>query len=230
MPKRLTDTEKWKKPFIRGLDGAYKLLWMYILDDCDHAGIWQVDLEVARIRIGENVDYDVALRNFNGNVVAISKFKWFIPDFIDFQYGALNPANRLHLSVINILKKNGLYKEKKGLVSPLEGPKDKDKDKNKNKDKDTAIDLPFQSDAFKHAWAKWVQYRVEIKKPYKSGISQQTALKELAAFPEAKAIQMINTSISNGWQGLIFNNDKQNGVGQPQLEIRASMPDKYHNG
>ena len=53
MAKRFTDTEKWKKPFIRGLEGAYKLLWLYICDDCDHAGIWQVDLEVASIRIGE---------------------------------------------------------------------------------------------------------------------------------------------------------------------------------
>jgi len=26
MPKRFTDTEKWKKPFIRGLQGPYKLL------------------------------------------------------------------------------------------------------------------------------------------------------------------------------------------------------------
>lgn len=112
MAKRFTDTEKWKKPFIRGLQGAYKLLWFYILDDCDHAGIWQVDFEVARIRIGEQIDYDSARRLFGDRVEVIDKFKWFIPDFITFQYGELSEKNRMHLSVINILTKHkvGPYK------------------------------------------------------------------------------------------------------------------------
>lgn len=105
MPKRFTDTEKWKKPFIRGLQGAYKLLWFYILDDCDHAGIWQVDFEVARIRTGEQLDYDTALSLFKDRVEVIDKFKWFVPDFISFQYGELKDNNRMHLSVIQILTK-----------------------------------------------------------------------------------------------------------------------------
>ena len=69
MAKRFTDTEKWKKPFIRGLQGAYKLLWLYICDDCDHAGIWQVDIEVAQIRIGEKMiqkrQLKVLMKNYN---------------------------------------------------------------------------------------------------------------------------------------------------------------------
>lgn len=106
MPKRFTDTDKWKKPFIRGLEGPYKLLWMYILDDCDHAGIWQVDFEVARIRTGEqNLDFAAALNFFGERIHVISKFKWFIPDFISFQYGELSEKNRLHISVLNILSK-----------------------------------------------------------------------------------------------------------------------------
>ncbi len=43
MSKRFADTDKYKKPFIRNLPAAYKLLWDYICLDCDHAGIWQVD-------------------------------------------------------------------------------------------------------------------------------------------------------------------------------------------
>lgn len=109
MPKRFTDTEKWKKPFIRGLQGAYKLLWLYILDDCDHAGIWHVDFEVARIRIGEDVDKQQALNVFGPRVEVFGNgSKWFLRDFIDFQYGQLSEKNRLHQSVINILQKNEL--------------------------------------------------------------------------------------------------------------------------
>ncbi len=70
MAKRFTDTDKWKKPFLRGLDGAYKLLWFYILDDCDMAGIWQVDFEVARIRTGQQFDYESAI-NLNGSYLTL---------------------------------------------------------------------------------------------------------------------------------------------------------------
>lgn len=118
MAKRFTDTEKWKKPFIRGLQGAYKLLWFYILDDCDHAGIWQVDFEVARIRTGEQLDKQAAIAAFGDRIEIFAEgTKWFLRDFIEFQYGQLSEKNRMHLSVINILTKNqlGAYK---GLISP----------------------------------------------------------------------------------------------------------------
>lgn len=132
MAKRFTDTDKWKKPFIRGLKGAYKLLWFYILDDCNHAGIWEVDMEVASIRIGEEINQEEAEKIFGDRVQKISNNKWFLQDFIFFQYGTLNEKNRLHLSVIQILNKYGI----KPLESPLEGVKYKDKDKDKEQYKD----------------------------------------------------------------------------------------------
>ena len=56
--------------------------------------------------------------------------KWFISKFIDFQYGTLNPENRTHKSVIDILNKEGAYK---GLTSPELGCKDKGTDKGLDK-------------------------------------------------------------------------------------------------
>jgi hypothetical protein len=106
MPKRFTDTDKWKKPFIRGLEGPYKLFWFYLLDDCDHAGIWQVDFEVAQIRIGETLIQSKAIALFGDRIEIFDhNTKWFLKDFIFFQYGELTPKNRLHVSVINILTK-----------------------------------------------------------------------------------------------------------------------------
>lgn len=144
MAKRFTDTNKYKKPFIRGLQGAYKLLWDYLYHDCDHAGIWIVDFDIAQIYIGLDmlVNKEDALKYFNSDEERIIEFnegkKWFIPSFIEFQYGELNENNRAHNSVILILKKNNLYKNNKGLIRPLQGCKDKDKDKDKDmvKDKD----------------------------------------------------------------------------------------------
>jgi hypothetical protein len=144
MAKRFTDTDKWKKPFIRSLQAPYKLLWFYILDDCDHAGIWHVDMEVASIRIGHSVDEKTALKNFGERVINFALGKWFIPDFIFFQYGQLTDKNRLHISVFNILDKYGI----KGLISPLQGAKeqykDKDKDKEHNKYKEIEKKYPIE--------------------------------------------------------------------------------------
>jgi hypothetical protein len=137
MAKRFTDTEKWKKPFIRGLQGAYKLLWLYICDDCDHAGIWQVDMEVAAIRIGEKIDIKEAIKSFDEKIVIIDKGnKWFIPSFLEFQYpSGLNSDNRAHNSVIILLEKYNLRISKnKPLISPSEGSMDMDMDKDMDKD------------------------------------------------------------------------------------------------
>src|ERR1700753_2023500 len=133
MAKRYTDTDKWKKPFIRTLQAPYKLLWIYILDECDHAGGWQVDLDVAQVKLGEKLKLDIALKSFKDKIIQISNGeKWFIPDFIEFQYSVLNPKNKVHESVINILSKYDLLDDNykiKGLTSTLQGAKEKDKDK-----------------------------------------------------------------------------------------------------
>lgn len=133
MAKRFTDTDKWKKPFVKSLQAPYKLLWFYILDDCDHAGIWQVDEEVAIIRVGGEIDFNTAKKLFAEQIFIFDDGKkWFIQDFIDFQYGCLNPENRVHNSVLTILNKYNI----KPLTSSLQGAKDKDKEKDKDKDKE----------------------------------------------------------------------------------------------
>jgi hypothetical protein len=139
MPKRFTDTNKYKKPFIRGLQGAYKLFWDYLYHDCDHAGIWIVDFEIAQLYLGQDmqINKEDALKYFNNGEQRIIEFdhgkKWFIKPFIEFQYGVLNPENRVHNSIILELTK---YNFNKGLISSLQGCKDKDMDKDMEKDKD----------------------------------------------------------------------------------------------
>lgn len=163
MAKRFTDTDKWKKPFMRSLDASYKLLWFYILDDCDMAGIWQVDFEVARIRTGQELDYNSALRLFGDRVKVIDKFKWFIPDFINFQYGNLSENNRMHLSVIQILKKYNLY------LSPLQGAKDGVKDNNKDKDK--VLDKDKDNDKYIVVDSKKIFNPIEVLEFYEAQLN-----------------------------------------------------------
>lgn len=140
MAKRFSDSEKWKNSFLRGLKAPYKLLWLYLLDECDHAGIWQVDFQVAQLKIGEKLKVDEALKSFGDRIrVLDGGERWFVVPFIEFQYGPLNQKNRVHQSVIGILERYNLIDKNlkiKDLISPLQGVKEKDKDKDKDKDKE----------------------------------------------------------------------------------------------
>ena len=143
MAKRFTDTDKYKKPFIRSLPGAYKLFWDYLYHECNNAGLWIVDFEIAQIYIGIDmpISRKKALELYNKNnpkIVELSNGKyWFIPSFIKFQYGILNPKNNAHKSVIDKLSQ---FKEKINLapylaphlgagVAPHLGAMDMDMDK-----------------------------------------------------------------------------------------------------
>ena len=83
-----------------------------------------------------------------------------------------------------------------------------DTEKKLKKEKKTTISedkhLPFESEAFKNTWNNWLAYRKEIKKPYKSQLSIKQVLSKLAKFEEAFAIELIEKSIANGWQGLVY--------------------------
>ena len=109
MVKRYTCTDKWKKTFMKRLSKELKLLWLYILDDCNHAGIWHVDFEIASIRIGSEIDAKEAREALAGKYHEFDNGeKWFIPTFLEFQNVKLNPANRAHKSALDILEKYNL--------------------------------------------------------------------------------------------------------------------------
>lgn len=142
MSKRFTDTEKYKKEFIRSLPFQYKLLWDYLYHDCNFAGIWYVDFEVAQIRIGQDapINKKDALTWFNNGEDRIIEInngkKWFLKPFIPFQYGCLLQTNKLHIGVIRELVKEGVSLPQLSPYVGLSkgdqlGAKDKDKEKDK---------------------------------------------------------------------------------------------------
>lgn len=145
MAKRFTATEKWDDPWFFELDAPHKLAWIFLLDRCNHAGIWNVNLKLMEVYVGFRPSVDV----FQGRVKVLGDQKWFIPKFIEFQYGALNPANRAHQSVISILRKEGAYND---LTRPLQGHKDMDKEKDLVKDKGGVGGPTFDFEAL------WAQY------------------------------------------------------------------------
>lgn len=137
MAKRFSDSFKWDDPFFSNLSNEHKLLWIYMLDKCDHAGIFKVNKRMADFCLNTKVDWKAVEGAFKGRVYPLNSEKWFIIKFIEYQYGVLEENNRVHHSIIQILKKVGAYKL---LTRPLQGAKEqeqeKDKDQDKDKDKD----------------------------------------------------------------------------------------------
>jgi hypothetical protein len=135
LAKRFTDTDKWKKPWFRKLPLKMKAAWIYICDNCDHAGVWPADFDLLSFQIGEVVTEMDFRAHFEGRFEMHEGGKISFPSFIEFQYGELNPDNRTHKSVISILTK---LAPSKPLPSSSQGAKDKDKDKDTGSDKGSA--------------------------------------------------------------------------------------------
>lgn len=140
MSKRFTDTRKYRKGFYRGLQGPYKLLWDYLYHECDHAGIWEKDFELAQLLIGKDMALNEAdaLKFFNTGEKRIQVVdggsKWVVLPFVEFQYGLpLNPQNRTHASVLRALERCGV----KPLARPSQGRKGLDKGLDKESERPT---------------------------------------------------------------------------------------------
>ncbi len=231
MAKRFICTDMFKKQFIRSLDAPYKLLWIYILSDCNHAGIWEVDFEVCEIRLGVKLKEDVALKVFIEKIIPLDNgLKWFIPDFVLFQYGELKETNMATKSVITVLKKYNLIDENltiKPLQSPFKGAMDMVKDKDMVKDaivlkpEKEEIILPWESDIFINYWNSWKEFKkVHHKFNYKTAISEQMALKDLSKLSggiEELALKIIEQSIAKGWKGFFELKES------PQKEARVDL-------
>lgn len=142
MAKRFIDSELFKKDFMRGIKPSYKLLWIYLCCDCTPAGIWQCEFDIAQLRLQQKVNWDEARKVFGERIIELDGgAKWFLPDFIEFQYGQLSIKNTAHINTIKILNKYELLDQdlkvlRRGLEAPLEGAKYKAMDKVKAKEKE----------------------------------------------------------------------------------------------
>ena len=107
MSKRFTDTEKWDRPWYRKLPVQYKMLFLFILDKCDIAGIWYVDFDTASYYIGSTVCYEDSLQFLEKQITVLNNgSKWFVHDYIGFQCGKLNTAINFHRSILQRLREN----------------------------------------------------------------------------------------------------------------------------
>jgi len=131
--KRFTETDKWRDSWFRKLTAEHKLAYLYALDNCDAAGVWEADYELAEFVLGCKPDWPGLIGALGDRLEIIRGGKWWLNRFISYQYGTLSEDCKPHQHVLKVLKSHTLsIPFKKGIYTL----KDKDKDKEQDKDKD----------------------------------------------------------------------------------------------
>jgi hypothetical protein len=150
MAQRFTDTQKWEDEWFTEMSNDFKIIWIYLLDTCDNAGIWKQNIKLLNFSCGTNISLERLAEIFKGRITKIDTDKWIINKFCVYQYGIdfLNSKNKAVLSAIKKLIIAGVLEvDTSGIYTPkivfdnsidtlsipyqytIDSIKDKDKDK-----------------------------------------------------------------------------------------------------
>jgi hypothetical protein len=111
MAKRFIDTGLYDDEWFMELSKDCKLLWIYMITKCDHAGIIKINEKLCKVQT-DIKDIDKTIKDLGNRIVTVSEHLYFIPKFIEFQYpGFPNSKVRQQVSAMDILKKHGLIKD-----------------------------------------------------------------------------------------------------------------------
>jgi len=159
MAKRFTDTEKWKDDWYLSLNNDYRQIWLWLLDNCSHAGLCKQSITLLNMMNNTRITDSDFLEVFKDRVLIYENY-WFIPKFVFFQYGHnfLNSKQPAVKSAVESMMEFGIIKEdingiptftiplpnyyqtlKEPLPKGLEPLVDKDMDKDKDKDMDKGV-------------------------------------------------------------------------------------------
>lgn len=110
MPKRFTETLKWDDPWFRALSPDAKLLWFWLVDKCDSAGIIEPDFSLCEFQTGIKKASE-KLPELATRIGTLENGKMIVVKFIEFQQGKLSRECKAHNPIFQSLEKNGMIDE-----------------------------------------------------------------------------------------------------------------------
>lgn len=213
MAKRFTDTDKWRKPWFRALSLEARTAWGYLTDNCDKAGIWPAAFDLMSSDVGFAVDANQIKAWFGEKLVCLGD-RYFIPSFIEFQYGELSTESKPHASVIKTLIKNGIDPKKlvenRGYPKGIDTLEDKEEDKDKEEEREGKQNFPgpYQTAAeLWHSQSIIAKRKIEADYPDQAWVGRQVALcfDHFTAEPKetprtaGKWAQKLRSWLESGW-------------------------------
>lgn len=163
MAKRFCDTDIWDKQWFMELSCKHKCLIRFLFDKCDVAGVWSANFGLASSYIGEKVT-EADFEFLSSHIQKISEKKFFVVDFIEFQYGRLSKASPPHVKVIALLEKYGIKIKgySRGIDTPQEEEEVKEEDMAMEEEKEKEVEktlIPQMMKEFKKFNAKYPEDR-----------------------------------------------------------------------
>ena len=225
--KRFTETEKWRDPWFRKLSAGAKLAFLYIIDNCDNAGVWTADKELADFSIGMEIPWVKVLEAFGERVSVLPSGDWLIVRFVEFQFGKLSKDCKPHLQVMRLIEKHRVSKGyPKGFRTLEEKDKEKEKEPEGSAEGDfssvPSSDFPksLRDIAFGSRWQEWEIHCRDRGRPLTS-VSRQAQLAECAAQGRDNAMKALIFSISSnrdyiGWEWMRDTENRKNGTPKPK--------------
>jgi hypothetical protein len=223
-------TKFWKDEWVIDLDPLKKYLFCYLFTNelSSISGIYKLPMKVIENETGldkkfivstlaefqnakkiayqDNVMWVVSMRKLHKNASPTTMTKVDndiadIPDCLVKQaYLYYQETEIYSIDTVSILNSESLSKSKNGNENKKEIPIE-------NIVFPQSLDTP----SFKETWNRWLVFRSEIKHKVTPS-TQSSQFKMLSKYPEPVAIQMLEQSITNGWQGLfeLKSNNKVN--------------------
>jgi len=111
MAKIFIDTELFDDSWFMSLSKDAKILWMYLITKCDHAGVIDINAKLLEFQTGIK-SYVTVSKQLENRIVYLRDNYYFIPKFIDFQYPGFPRSNvKQQQGAIKILESFGLINE-----------------------------------------------------------------------------------------------------------------------
>lgn len=257
------------------LSPAAKLLWQFLCDHCDNAGVVSLSFKIASFKIGQRID-EKHIAELGDRVYKLSGEKLLIPKFVGFQFGTLTGASNIHRSVLGLLEKHGIKypiiipsatHDRPIMMGPGTGkvqvqvqvqekvlsfgkcenlffgqtPDEQNQNGGIEEEKPKRSDNDIEDDDevmgfwgkgvagggdFIKAWREWQQYRKgRASAPKDWRLMWLKQLEFLSKHSIRQAIEIINTSIRNNWQGLFEPKTPQGTADTgPKLSDLSSLP------
>jgi hypothetical protein len=208
--KRFTESNKWADKWFRALRPEFKLAWLYLLDQCDQAGVIDLDCELANFQIGFGVDWVAFANAADGRIESLPNGKIWIVKFVEYQCGFLSRECKAHNPIFASIEKNGLSERvSKGYPKGIQRVQEKEKEKEKEIDKEKEeggvgetwiVPDRLDSPKVRELLARFAVMRRRIKKPIRDFSNTSMLLDKFD--DEDHLVFALETCIANDYQGL----------------------------
>lgn len=215
MSKRFIDTGLFDDDWFMELSKDAKILWLYFITKCDHAGMIKLNPKLCKVQT-DIKELETVIKQLSNRLVTVSEHLYFIPKFIDFQYpGFPNSKVRSQISAITILKKHGLIDEEnltliKGLNNSYEQEHEHDIDNGNDNGKEKKplkndFDYSFISPEWLPLFTEWINYKKSRNEMYKTQDSLKACYRNILKLSNNnlnKGREVIDQATGNNWAGL----------------------------